>query len=188
MTHAKSKRRGHVEDSIYWDASRKRYIGAVDLGFSPAGRCDGGVTARRYSPRRPGSIVWPGPGAPPCRTQSSAEAWYAATTAWAPGTGRASSRRALATRRAACRVPGGLDSRPAPRSASASTTADAEMNGDRTSRAESSVMLDLVVSVQHACLVDELQCPPAVSRRPGAQSAAGRTGDHVRTERSRGGR
>jgi integrase len=37
MTHATSTRRGHGEDSIYWDESRKRYIGAVDLGFSPAG-------------------------------------------------------------------------------------------------------------------------------------------------------
>jgi integrase len=37
MTHATSKRRGHGEDSIYWDASRNRYIGAVDLGFSTAG-------------------------------------------------------------------------------------------------------------------------------------------------------
>jgi hypothetical protein len=36
-THATSKRRGHGEDSIYWDESRKRYIGAVDLGLSPAG-------------------------------------------------------------------------------------------------------------------------------------------------------
>jgi hypothetical protein len=30
-------RRGHGEDSIYWDASRNRYIGAVDLSFSPTG-------------------------------------------------------------------------------------------------------------------------------------------------------
>jgi glutamate dehydrogenase/leucine dehydrogenase len=37
MTHAKNKRRGHGEDSIYRDESRNRYIGAVDLGFSPAG-------------------------------------------------------------------------------------------------------------------------------------------------------
>lgn len=37
MTQATGKRRGHGEDSIYWDESRKRYIGAVDLGFSPAG-------------------------------------------------------------------------------------------------------------------------------------------------------
>ena len=37
MTQATSKRRGHGEDSIYWDESRKRYIGAVDLGLSPAG-------------------------------------------------------------------------------------------------------------------------------------------------------
>jgi len=37
MTHATSKRRGQGEDSIYWDASRNRYIGAVDLGLSPAG-------------------------------------------------------------------------------------------------------------------------------------------------------
>lgn len=37
MTQTTGKRRGHGEDSIYWDASRNRYIGAVDLGFSPAG-------------------------------------------------------------------------------------------------------------------------------------------------------
>ena len=37
MTQATGKRRGHGEDSIYWDASRNRYMGAVDLGFSPAG-------------------------------------------------------------------------------------------------------------------------------------------------------
>jgi integrase len=35
--HATSKRRGHGEDSIYWNRSRKRYIGAVDLGLSPVG-------------------------------------------------------------------------------------------------------------------------------------------------------
>ena len=38
MTQASlSKRRGQGEDSIYWDASKIRYIGAVSLGFSPAG-------------------------------------------------------------------------------------------------------------------------------------------------------
>jgi integrase len=37
MTQATGKRRGHGEDSIYWDASRNRYIGAVDLGLSPDG-------------------------------------------------------------------------------------------------------------------------------------------------------
>ena len=38
MTHASlSKRRGQGEDSIYWDATKNRYIGAVSLGFSPAG-------------------------------------------------------------------------------------------------------------------------------------------------------
>jgi integrase len=37
MTQATSKRRGHGGDSIYWSASRNRYIGAVDLGFSPTG-------------------------------------------------------------------------------------------------------------------------------------------------------
>src|SRR5215471_9755149 len=37
MTQATSKRRGHGEDSIYWDASKGRYVGAVSLGFSPAG-------------------------------------------------------------------------------------------------------------------------------------------------------
>jgi integrase len=38
MTQASlSKRRGQGEDSIYWDASKNRYIGAVSLGFSSAG-------------------------------------------------------------------------------------------------------------------------------------------------------
>jgi integrase len=37
MTHATSKHRGHGEDSTYWDATRNRHIGAVDLGLSPAG-------------------------------------------------------------------------------------------------------------------------------------------------------
>ena len=37
MTQATGKRRGHGEDSIYWDASRNRFIGAVDLGFGPDG-------------------------------------------------------------------------------------------------------------------------------------------------------
>ena len=29
--------RGQGEDSIYWDATKDRYISAVSLGFSPAG-------------------------------------------------------------------------------------------------------------------------------------------------------
>src|SRR4029077_6415983 len=38
MTQASlSKRRGQGEDSTYCDASKNRYIGAVSLGFSPAG-------------------------------------------------------------------------------------------------------------------------------------------------------
>jgi hypothetical protein len=45
----------------------------------------------------------------------------------------------LQNQRAARRVAGALDSRPAPRSASASTSADAKTKGDRTSRAESAV-------------------------------------------------
>ena len=32
-----TKRRGQGDDSIYWDASKNRYIGAVSLGFSPSG-------------------------------------------------------------------------------------------------------------------------------------------------------
>jgi len=33
----KTRRRGHGEDSIYWDSSKNRYIGSVSLGFGPAG-------------------------------------------------------------------------------------------------------------------------------------------------------
>src|ERR1700733_10339317 len=32
-----ARRRGQGEDSIYWDESKNRYVGAVSLGFSPAG-------------------------------------------------------------------------------------------------------------------------------------------------------
>jgi len=37
VTQAKGQRRGHGEDSIYWDSSKSRYVGAVSLGFTPAG-------------------------------------------------------------------------------------------------------------------------------------------------------
>jgi integrase len=37
MAEALSKRRGHGEDSIYWDESKNRFVGAVSLGFSPSG-------------------------------------------------------------------------------------------------------------------------------------------------------
>jgi integrase len=37
VTQAKGQRRGHGEDSIYWDSSKRRYVGAVSLGFAPAG-------------------------------------------------------------------------------------------------------------------------------------------------------
>jgi hypothetical protein len=32
-----AQRRGHHEDSIYFDASKNRWIGAISLGFSPDG-------------------------------------------------------------------------------------------------------------------------------------------------------
>ena len=34
MTQATGKRRGHREDSVYWDESKGRYAGAVSVGFS----------------------------------------------------------------------------------------------------------------------------------------------------------
>jgi hypothetical protein len=50
VTSARSKRRGQGEDSIYWDSSRSRYVGAVSLGFSPAGeRIRRKVTGRTKS-------------------------------------------------------------------------------------------------------------------------------------------
>jgi integrase len=38
VTQAKARRRGQGEDSIYWDASKNRYVGAVSLGFTPDGK------------------------------------------------------------------------------------------------------------------------------------------------------
>ena len=37
MTAVASARRGQGEDSIYWDSSKNRYIGAVSLGFNASG-------------------------------------------------------------------------------------------------------------------------------------------------------
>ena len=37
MTQATNERRGHGEDSIYWDESKNRYAGAVSLGYKPDG-------------------------------------------------------------------------------------------------------------------------------------------------------
>jgi integrase len=37
LSAAARSRRGQGEDSIYWDASKNRYIGAVSLGFGPSG-------------------------------------------------------------------------------------------------------------------------------------------------------
>jgi hypothetical protein len=37
MTQAASERRGHGADSIYWDESKNRFVGAVSVGFSPSG-------------------------------------------------------------------------------------------------------------------------------------------------------
>jgi hypothetical protein len=38
MAQTTSKRRGHGEDAIYWDETRNRYMGAVDLGFDATGK------------------------------------------------------------------------------------------------------------------------------------------------------
>jgi integrase len=37
MTAVSGKRRGRGEDSIYWDAGKSCYVGAVSLGYSPSG-------------------------------------------------------------------------------------------------------------------------------------------------------
>jgi integrase len=37
MTAVSGKRRGRGEDSIYWDATKSCYVGAVSLGYSPSG-------------------------------------------------------------------------------------------------------------------------------------------------------
>ncbi|WP_274916561.1 tyrosine-type recombinase/integrase [Streptomyces sp. WZ-12] len=38
MTDEKRSRAGNGDDSIYWDKSKNRYIGAISLGFTPAGK------------------------------------------------------------------------------------------------------------------------------------------------------
>jgi hypothetical protein len=38
MADASAKRRGHGEDSIYFDSDKNRYIGAISVGFGPDGK------------------------------------------------------------------------------------------------------------------------------------------------------
>jgi integrase len=38
MTETTTRRRGHGEDAIYFDAAKNRYVGAVSLGFGPDGK------------------------------------------------------------------------------------------------------------------------------------------------------
>jgi hypothetical protein len=38
MSDSKTRRRGHGEDAIYFDAAKNRYVGAVSLGFGPDGK------------------------------------------------------------------------------------------------------------------------------------------------------
>jgi integrase len=38
MAGSKTRRRGHGEDAIYFDTAKNRYVGAVSLGFGPAGK------------------------------------------------------------------------------------------------------------------------------------------------------
>jgi integrase len=38
MAETKVRRRGHGEDAIYFDIAKNRYVGAVSLGFTPAGK------------------------------------------------------------------------------------------------------------------------------------------------------
>jgi hypothetical protein len=55
VAHATSKRRGHGEDSIYRDASKNRYLGAIDLGFNVAGTRIRQLEVRSCQPGRAGS-------------------------------------------------------------------------------------------------------------------------------------
>jgi integrase len=38
MAGSKTRRRGHGEDAVYFDATKNRYVGAVSLGFGPEGK------------------------------------------------------------------------------------------------------------------------------------------------------
>jgi hypothetical protein len=48
MTDTTTRRRGHGEDAIYFDAAKNRYVGAISLGFGP----DGKRTRRKVTGRR----------------------------------------------------------------------------------------------------------------------------------------
>jgi hypothetical protein len=38
MTDTTTRRRGHGEDAIYFDATKNRYVGAISVGFGPDGK------------------------------------------------------------------------------------------------------------------------------------------------------
>jgi hypothetical protein len=58
VTHAKGKRRGQGEDSIYWASSKSRHVGAVSLGFTSAARAVCGLSEAGTFGVCCGSDVW----------------------------------------------------------------------------------------------------------------------------------
>jgi hypothetical protein len=47
MTDTPTRRRGHGEDAIYFDAAKNRFVGAISVGFGPGGtRLRSKVTGR----------------------------------------------------------------------------------------------------------------------------------------------
>ena len=38
MTDTPTRRRGHGEDAIYFDAAKNRFVGAISVGFGPGGK------------------------------------------------------------------------------------------------------------------------------------------------------
>jgi hypothetical protein len=51
MTDTTTRRRGHGEDAIYFDAAKNRYVGAISVSFGPDGkRIRRKVTGRTKQP------------------------------------------------------------------------------------------------------------------------------------------
>jgi len=54
LTTGVAARRGYGEDSIYWHAAKGRYVGAISLGYGPAGKR---IRSRSPVRRRPRTSV-----------------------------------------------------------------------------------------------------------------------------------
>ena len=82
MTGTASRRRGHGEDAIYFDAAKNRFVGAISVGFGPDGK-----RVRRKVTGRTKPLLFPAAPSSLCGAVSRCR------VTWCPGEGRSTTQR-----------------------------------------------------------------------------------------------